>query len=171
MSRIYIGVDLGKKGGLVATLDGKIIAKAVMPLVADTDVDVFQVRQFIDSVMEEYPNISVHIILEKFAGFFGYMKSAAVSLARQGGMVEAMLVLSDFPHTKVMPQVWQKVVWADSKVLKKKDGKKDTKKISLLTAKRLFPSESFLATSRSEVPHDGMVDAALLSIYGFRKGL
>jgi hypothetical protein len=41
----------------------------------------------------------------------------------------------------------------------------DTKATSLIAAKRLFPEEKFLATSRSKVPHDGIVDAVLIGEY------
>lgn len=47
--------------------------------------------------------------------------------------------------------------------------KVDTKATSLLAAKRLFPDETFLATQRSKVPHDGIVDAVLIGLYCVRK--
>lgn len=49
--------------------------------------------------------------------------------------------------------------------VKKQKVKVDTKATSLLAAKRLFPNETFLATARSKVPHDGIVDAVLIGEY------
>lgn len=164
--RTYIGVDLGKKGGLVATQNNRIIKKIVMPLIADEDVDVHTLIEFVESCGDD-----VHVIFEKFGGFFGYGKRAVVSLARQGGFVESALILKKIAHTRVVPQSWQKIMWEGTKIIKNNDGRKDTKKISLLTVNRLFPGESFLATARSSKPHDGLIDATLLSLYGQRKGL
>ena len=59
----------------------------------------------------------------------------------------------------VVPQTWQKVCWEG---VPKQD---NTKATSLLAARRLFPAEKFLATQKSSVPHDGLVDAALLAKY------
>lgn len=52
---------------------------------------------------------------------------------------------------------------------KQEQPKVDTKATSLLAAKRLFPEETFLATTRSKVPHDGIVDAVLIGLYCVRK--
>jgi hypothetical protein len=65
----------------------------------------------------------------------------------------------------VQPKKWQADIWANVDKIYKTGKKIDTKKTSLMAAKRLFPNESFLATSRSRVPHDGIVDAALIAQY------
>ena len=71
------------------------------------------------------------------------------------GLVQAL----GHRYTLVNPKAWQKIAWEG--VTKQKD----TKQTSLIAAKRLFPGESFLATERSRVPHDGLVDAALIAYY------
>jgi hypothetical protein len=48
---------------------------------------------------------------------------------------------------------------------KKPRVKIDTKATSLIAAKRLFPDEKFLATTRSKVPHNGVIDAVLIGEY------
>jgi len=48
---------------------------------------------------------------------------------------------------------------------------RDTKAMALVAAKRLFPGRDFKLTDRSTKPHDGMVDALLMSEYGKRKQL
>jgi hypothetical protein len=40
------------------------------------------------------------------------------------------------------------------------------KESSLYVARQLWPDQNFLATERSRVPHDGVVDAALIAYYG-----
>ena len=73
-----------------------------------------------------------------------------------------------------MPTQWQKILFEGQTVMYKKGKdkhKKDTKKMALAVAKRLWPSETFLATSRSSVAHDGLVDASMLADFGRRKNL
>ena len=166
-SKVIVGLDLGQKGGLVITQDGKILEMLVMPLVSDNDVNIRSIAK----ALKKYDTKNMHVVFEKFGGFFGYQKSASVSLARQGGMIEATLILLGIPFTKVQPQMWQKVVWEGTNILHKSDGKKDTKKISLVTANRLFPHETFMPSKAYKKPHDGLVDAALLAEYGRRKNL
>lgn len=44
--------------------------------------------------------------------------------------------------------------------------KGDTKPRALAKALQLWPGETFLASERCRVPHDGMIDAALIAEYG-----
>lgn len=166
LSKTIVGIDLGKQGALVCLHNGKIIDKIVMPLIADEDVDVNVVLKFIQLAGKD-----CHVIMERFGGFFGYDKKSVASLSRQSGFIETTLLLNNIAHTRVMPQVWQKVMFADTKVFHKPNGHKDTKKMALLTINRLMPKETFLATARSSVPHNGMVDAALLALFGNRRGI
>ena len=47
--------------------------------------------------------------------------------------------------------------------------KVDTKAMALVAAKRLFPKVNLMMTSKSTVPHDGLVDALLMAEYARRK--
>ena len=166
----YVGCDLGKKGGFaIVDPSGNLIATKVMPLQGD-DLHIIEIAKFLKFHREECGKL--HLVMEKFAGFFGYSKMAAVSLAMQSGKVRATTSLLKIPFTAVTPQQWQKVMWEGTTIqYKKVKGvkKKDTKKTSILTATRLFPTESFKPTPRHRVPHDGLVDAALLAEFGRRK--
>ena len=164
-SKYIIGLDLGKTGGIVVLMGSKIVHKEVMPIMGE-DPDVKRIAK----IFNAYNKKGAHLVFEKFAGFFGYSKSAAVSMANQSGLIEATAILVGIPYTMIMPPQWQKVVW-EGTTIQYKGSKKDTKKTSLITANRLFPQESFLATPRSKKPHEGLFDAALLAVYGQRKGL
>lgn len=168
MKKMYLGIDIGKAGGLVGIVDSKIIYKRVMPLVGGEDVDVFELARIFAELSKKY---TVHVVTEKFAGFFGYGKNAAVSVARQSGFIESALILCKVPHTRFVPQGWQKPMFEGTKDMRKSNGQRDTKAMALLTANRIFPGETFLATERSKKPHDGLVDAALMAKFGERKGL
>lgn len=171
MKRYFIGVDLGLKGGIVIINEkGLIEYKCVLPILGER-LDARKVAAIIQSFMKQGP---CHVIFERFKGFFGYSKSSATSISRQLGTIEAVVSMLGTPSTQLIPQTWQKEMWTGTKIVMKKEKgkmKKDTKKTSLNAAKRLYPSESFLATKRSSVPHTGLVDAFLLGMYGWRKNL
>ena len=79
------------------------------------------------------------------------------------GIKQGILVAMEVQYIMVAPKTWQATAWSGVPVQKKSTGKNDTKATSLLAARRLFPSETFLATERSKVAHDGLVDAALIA--------
>ncbi len=54
--------------------------------------------------------------------------------------------------------------WQDA-VLGKRLAKGMTKVAALAAANKLWPTEQWLATSRSKTPHDGIIDAALIAYY------
>lgn len=167
MAKTYIGIDVGKKGAICGVSEGKLVFKEIMPLISDEDVDVVRLRQIVTSVRNAD---GVHVVMEKFGGWFGYNKSAVASVARQAGFIEATLILCGIAHTRISPQSWQKIMFEGTKVLRNKDGQRETKKMAFLSANRLFPGEQFLPTARYSKPHDGLVDAALLGLFGERKG-
>lgn len=91
-------------------------------------------------------------------------KNGAVGMFKYGqgfgrllGWVEAM----GLAHTLVAPKTWTKVMHAGTSMA-------PAKKRSLEAARRLFPGETFLATAKSKVPHDGIVDAILICEYAKR---
>lgn len=169
--KYYIGIDPGLKGGVVVTQNEKIIYLGVMPVTTAKAVD----SRGLAKILHKYNKVgSVHVVFEKFGGFFGYAKKSAVSLGTQCGAIQASCEVVGVPFTRYMPTQWQKVMFEGQTVIYKtgKDkGKKDTKKMALAVAKRLHPKETFLATSRSSVPHDGIVDSLMLAEFGRRKNL
>jgi len=171
MDKYYCGIDPGLKGGVLILKDQEIVFKSVMPVTASKEVD----SRELGKILHKYKKLgSVHVVFEKFGGFFGYAKKAAVSLGTQCGAIQATCELVGVPFTRYMPTQWAKVMFEGQTVIYKKGkdkSKKDTKKMALAVAKRLYPKETFLATSRSSVPHDGLCDALMLAEFGRRKNL
>lgn len=172
-NKYYIGIDLGKKGGIAILKNGLPFYSTQIPKIGN-EVDLKKLA----SIILYFKDENAHIVFEKFTGMFGYSKQAACSMNRQLGQVEMAVTIAKIPYTAIVPTVWQGVVWAGARLQYKTvtiDGKKkkkvDTKKTSLLVAQRLFPKETFLATKRSKKPHDGIVDAYMLAEYGKRKRL
>ena len=157
--KFYIGIDLGLRGAVVVLdSNSNIRYKMVMPLRADNTPDVKKIY----AVIRHFEKMgSVHVILERFAGFHGQSKKSVASLERQGGKIYGIVELMDIPYTASLPKNWQKVICGDTKQydkvswvktgnkdddgkdIKKKVVKKDTKKIALVTVNRLFPKEKW----------------------------
>lgn len=177
MNKIYIGIDPGAKGGIVV-MDGNKINKYAMPSI-DKEID----KQGIKNIFKIYkPQIllrKVHAVLEDVHSIFGVGAKSNFQFGRALGIVEGALEALEIPYTMVGPKTWQKELWQGIKLVEKNTGKEtaagnakfktDTKSTSLKAAKRLFPKESLLATERSKVPHDGIVDALLIAEYCRRK--
>jgi hypothetical protein len=75
------------------------------------------------------------------------------------GKILAILETRCISHSRILNYDWQPTMLG-----KVPQGK--TKEYALNKVKQLWPDETFLATKRSSVPHDGMVDAALIAEYG-----
>jgi hypothetical protein len=161
--RHYIGIDPGKSGGIaILTEDMKLILFTV-PTIGKL-VDHQSIRTVLDGYRGGNGNQSYYA-LEDVHSLPGVSAKANFSFGENKGEYRGLLVGLQLPYMEVQPKTWQKIAWEGVPLMKKPNGKTDTKAVSLTAAKRLFPNESFLATSRSSVPHDGLVDATLIAYY------
>lgn len=80
------------------------------------------------------------------------------SMAMSFGKLLAMAEMKDLPTACVDVHEWQKRLLG--RVPKGK-----TKKVAFELAHRLHPDEKWLATERSKVAHDGIIDAFLIAKY------
>lgn len=176
MNKISIGIDPGKNGAIAINgVDDKIMYYTIPKISKDVDLS------GLHRIMGIIFNLDgkKHIVIENVHSIFGSSAKSNFQFGWINGVMEGMIVSYGIPYTKVSPKAWQKEMWQGVSPImintgkKKKDGspkyKTDTKATSLLAAKRLFPNENFLATERSKVPHDGIIDAILLSEYCKRK--
>lgn len=172
MIKGYIGIDIGKKGAIVyQRIDGEIEAHPV-PMIKD-EVDyafMYDILQHMCNKHLATYNCNPHIIFEKLGVIFGSSKATAFSMGYQSGAVEMMAISLGIPYTKVPAKQWQKEMFTGVEEITI-TGKKtrDTKAMALVAAKRLFPTKDFKFTERSSKPHDGYVDAILMSEYAKRK--
>lgn len=162
---IYLGIDNGLSGGLVAISDhpGPPICMTVMPTRGKTkgnEIDATAVMEWMHLIG---PLPSITVILEtpgKFSRGVQAISSMWDSYGAIRGICEAMRIR----HHRITPQAWQKAMLIGC-------AKGDTKPAALARAKQLWPSESWLATPRSSKPHEGLIDAALIAEYGRLKKL
>lgn len=163
-NKVYIGVDIGAKGGVAVILPDGSLELHTIPVSGSKviDVDLF-------NIFKSYSDYEMVITLEEVHSIFGMSAKSNFNFGATFGkklMIGSICgLLYKSKLDLVPPKTWQKEIWTSSDKVFKTGKKVDTKKTSLLAAKRLFPKETFLATSRSRVPHDGLVDAALIAYY------
>lgn len=176
---IYIGIDNGLTGALVAISDhpGPPIAMIPMPLKAKAkgnEVDAGAVWNWLYHDCG-WKLDQITVILEtpgkqgaRFRGKDGEMRSggslALCSMWDSFGAIRGVLESHGIRHHRIAPQTWQKAMLGSVE-------KGQTKPAALAKARQLWPYETWLATPRSTKPHEGMIDAALIAEFARTKNL
>jgi hypothetical protein len=166
---VSIGIDPGKNGFITAII-GKEFIFAPIPLIGKF-LDIHELNR----ILGEFKTLgNVHCVFEDVHARYGSSAKATFSFGFVCGATEACIIASGIPFTKVQPKEWQKIMWQGIPIQKKASstGKtmvNDTKLMSLMACKRLFPDVDLRANNRCKIPHDGKVDSILLAEYGRRK--
>lgn len=171
MSKIRIGIDIGANGAYAIFIDNELKQYGKIP-----GKDELDMKALINILTDFNDATSYHAAFEDLHSIFGSSAKSNFQFGVNNGLVIGMLQTASMPYTKIQAKKWQKEMWEGIRPVEilvkgktNKDGspkyKIDTKATSLLAAKRLFPKESFLATERSKVSHDGIVDAVLIGSY------
>lgn len=158
----YIGVDIGKNGGVVI-IDGTQIDLYKMPLIGN-QIDIKELNNLVN-----YTNSVV--VFEKLNSIFGTTKNTAFSMGHQVGILETICVLNNLPFVEIPAKTWQKEMFQGVSEVKKADGKRNTKAMAEIAATRLFPNVSLKTSSRQTKNQDGVIDALLIAEYAKRKNL
>jgi hypothetical protein len=163
---IYIGIDNGLTGGLVALSDhpGPPIAMAPMPTRGKTkgnEVDADAAWKWISTYWNTIEDVTV--ILET-PGKHSPGLMALCSMWDSYGALRSILETRGIRHHRITPQAWQKVIMPGC-------AKGDTKPAALAKVRQLWPTETFLRSPRCTKPDEGMIDAALIAEYGRIKNL
>ena len=153
---MILGIDAGLTGGLaLVSKDGVLIEP--MPTI-DGVLHLVELRRWLTAHRTQIEEAW----LEKVAPM---PKNGSISCFKLGdtfGALKAMLTALDIPFQMVTPQKWQKAMHAGVEGV-------NTKARSCIAAARLFPAVDFRPTQRCRKPHEGMVEAALIGLYGMRQ--
>jgi hypothetical protein len=157
---IVIGIDNGISGGLVAISahHGLIIATTAMPSKkhrARNEVDIFALHLWIVKVCGRVNNAAYIIEEPNNSRNASTAYSVAASFHALRGYMEAYHA----DIRRITPQSWQKAMLG-------KVPKGETKAFALAKAREIWPDETWLASPRSKVPHEGIVDAFLIAEHG-----
>lgn len=197
---ITIGIDNGITGAAVVLLNGTKI-HAQTPLFIQqsrkgNEQDILALDAWLYSVLTHEQLKSATFVVEEPGG--SRQAFSAASMAASFHAIRTLLDLRRWRYHRITPQSWQnklipsnkprKVkkkgqpeappvvvvtppVEAGAEAPKKGKSEKETKVMALALANRLFPGHNWLATPRSKVPHDGLVDSALIAYHGWRERL
>jgi hypothetical protein len=160
---IIIGIDNGISGGLVAISahHGLIIATTTMPSRKHrtrNEVDIQAVHSWICRVTNHQPDQATYIIEEPNNS---RNASTAYSVAASFHALRGYLDAYRADVRRITPQSWQKAMLG-------KVPSGETKAFALAKVREIWPEETWLATPRSKVPHEGIVDAFLIAEHGRR---
>lgn len=169
-----LSIDPGKEGFICFFEDGKFKNKYPIPLIKN-EVDVTKLGKLFSC----FKGKEIHVAMELVHAIFGSSAKATFSFGKINGFLEGLIVANGFPYSLIQPKIWQKEMFqgipeirkpsTKDKNGKEKKGRLDTKAMSILTAKRLFPDVSLLPTERCRKEHDGISDALLIGEYIRRK--
>lgn len=171
MGNMYLGIDPGKQGYItIMGEDGSINFRSI-PLIGK-EFDIHGLFDVMIGIAENY-HIK-HCVLESVHAIYGASAESTFSFGYGVGIIEGMLVSLSIPYTKIPPKTWQKEIWQGVPIQQKKSstGKtmvNDTKLMSEMAAKRLFPNVDLRASERCKKSHDGKVDSLLIAEYCRRK--
>lgn len=172
--RIWVGIDPGKAGAIVALNgNGQILGKDVIPLIGN-DVDAKGIYEILKAYSDKY---EVTVVLEEVHSLHKMAAATNFSMGHTLGIILGIVLASSFKLIRVQPKAWQKEVWITSEIeyLPKKPEQKNpsinTKLTSMKAAHRLFPNADFRKSSRATNDHDGICDAVLIAEYARRKNL
>lgn len=144
--RLVGGIDPGKTGALVILDgDGRPMCVRVMPE---------NVHDLV-AIIEAYR--SADWAIEKVSPFQGASLTSTWTFAEGFGVLKGIFGALKVKYTLVPPRVWQAPIHLGA------DKYAPPKVRSLEVARRLFPTCNFLATDKSKVAHDGIVDAFLIA--------
>lgn len=158
----FAGIDPGKSGAVVILHEDNSITSFIVPIIGTKEVDRKELSRII---REELGTENILVGLEDVHSIVGTAAAANFQFGWIKGLKEGLLSAYGVPHVLVAPKTWQKIIWSGIPNMKKPNGKNDTKSMTLLAMQRFFPNESFLATERSKVPHEGIIDAAAIAKY------
>jgi len=167
--KYIIGVDPGNNGGvaIIDTMGNIIKTMKITPDKENGGIHVKDILMFINENLHGNEKDWLQIVIEDVHAIFGTSAKSNFIFGRNLGELLGFVKLIEIDYSRITPQKWQKIVWNDSDIVKKEKGK-DTKKTTLNAVKRIYPKDvdKLLATKRSKVPHDGIVDAVAIA-YSF----
>jgi len=158
--RLVVGIDNGLTGGMCALcpVSGNVVATAVMPVKKNGKRNEICAAALVDWI------ICLDLLVDKVvveespahAPSAASLSSMSISFGKMVGAFE----VTGFRVERVMVRDWQR------EMLGKKIPQGMTKPLALAYARRRWPDQNWLASARCKTPHDGIIDAALIALYG-----
>ena len=165
MTGSYLGIDPGLNGAFAILTGNRIRYKMVMPTISVTtkedktrrDID----REAVLSFVSRLPN-DTHVAIEKQMAYRSQDVTSSCTICKNYGILLMALTVAHIDPIEVPVKDWQDFY---NIISAKKAAGVTTKEQALPIAQALFPGVDFRKSDRSQIAHDGIVDAALIAKY------
>jgi hypothetical protein len=171
---IYVGIDNGLDGGIVALSDMEglhPIASHVMPTRSEIqparkktkakklrEVDAAAFLAILNGIGNRE---DITVIFEQ-CPFRAERASTMRSMAMSAGKLLGVMETRGIRVVRILSLDWQPVMLG-------KVPQGQTKAFAIRKAREIWPKETWIPTTRHRVPHDGLIDAALIAEFGRRR--
>ena len=159
---IYIGIDPGKNGGLVALFPNGTIDWLTMP---DTNLGLWE---WFNAFPLPKINEGVKAQLEAVHAMPNQGVTSMFTFGKGVGRLEICLTAAGIPSEEVAPRTWQKAFGITARKIKKGESKAQFKTRILGRAQSLFPRLTLWDTGFKK-EQLAICDALLIAEYGRRK--
>jgi hypothetical protein len=154
----YCGIDPGKSGCITLFNEKRPLFFPLPTIGKEYDI------QKISLFFKAWRSNIQHAGLEHVHAIQGKIgNSSNFNFGLGKGVLMSMLISNEIPHTLIPPQTWQKETHQGVTKIENK------KEMSLIAAKRLFPSYDLRdpnrKTERAQKEHDGLIDSLLIGEY------
>lgn len=147
---IYIGVDVGAKGGMAAIDENNQIIM-ILPMRRENLVE------FANELKSR--NEPMIACIEKVGAMPNQGVTSMFSFGKSAGFIEGVFESFKIPYELITPQKWKKEFGL---INKDKNG-------SINICKNLFPEVNLLPTSRCRKESDGLAESLLMAMYAKRR--
>jgi hypothetical protein len=147
MSKLYIGIDPGQKGGIAFILGSTVTTAPYSDSFLKTVCD----------IIKQYEDVQAVCCLEQVHAMPKQGVTSMFNFGKNFGYIKGVLEAHNIPYQEVPPQKWKKEFSLNGE-----------KEKSIEACRQLFPNTSLLATERCKKEHDGMAEALLMAEYARR---
>lgn len=156
---IYVGIDPGADGAVVALSDEDVVLRARLPTRDVRGKRRLDVRALAAILHDLGGAAVVRVVVEEPSVRPGEGAQGALGVGLMHGGIRAVLDTLGLAWRDVRPQVWRAGVG-----LPREPDRRQRKADSITAAERLLPDLDLLY-QRSRKPHDGTAEAALIAVW------
>lgn len=171
-NKIYVGIDVGKNGGIAVLYPEGEVSVQATPTVGPTtakEIDKQAIKKFFHSLVDN--GVEIVVVVEDVHSIFGTSAKSNFQFGRSLGIIEGIVEALELSYYKITPKVWQALCFQGVPEIRKPSktakgrGTLETKPMALIAAQRLYPQVDLRKSNKAEKPHDGIVDALLMAHY------
>lgn len=159
---VYIGVDNGLSGGISAIDENQnVLFSRVMPIIQGKGKS-YDLNT-ISNIFNKFDiDGEIFVVLEKAHVRPISGKRACFMTGYGYGALQGVLSALNIPYEIIRPKDWQQDILMGINT-------GDTKKDSILWAKKKYPKLDLKATERCTKDHDGKTDSLAMAVYCYRR--